>query len=83
MDRRRFIGGIAGSLALAGCGGGSDAPASIPGDASPSGGLVRRMVVYDHEEVREATAMGQEIRSRRDGDDPSYRFLTSRKWGEA
>jgi len=46
-------------------------------------GLVRRMVVYDHEEVREATAMGQEIRSRRDGDDPSYRFLTSRKWGEA
>lgn len=47
MDRRRFIGGIAGSLALAGCGGGSDAPASIPGDASPPGGLVCRMAVGD------------------------------------
>lgn len=45
-------------------------------------GLVRRMVVYDHEEIREAKAMGQEIRSRRDADDPSYRFLTGRKWGE-
>lgn len=45
-------------------------------------GLVRRMVVYDHEEIREATSMGQEIRSTRDADDPSYQFLTHRKWGE-
>lgn len=46
-------------------------------------GIVHRMVVYDHEEVRDVTPMGQQIRSRRDGDDPSYRFLTSRKWGQA
>lgn len=45
-------------------------------------GLLRRMVVYDHEEIREATPMGQEIRSTRDAQDPSYRFLTSRKWRE-
>ena len=44
--------------------------------------IARRMVVYDHEEAREAIPMGQEILSRRDGDDPSYRFLTARKWGE-
>jgi len=42
--------------------------------------IARRMVVYDHEEVRPVTAMGQEIRSRRDGQDPSYQFLTGRKW---
>ncbi len=44
--------------------------------------IARRMVVYDHEEVREAAPMGQEIRSTRGADDPSYGFLTSRKWGE-
>lgn len=46
-------------------------------------GLLRRMVVYDHEEIREVTPMGQEIRATRGADDPSYRFLTGRKWGEA
>ncbi len=46
-------------------------------------GIVHRMVVYDHEEVRQATAMGQVIRSTRDANDPSYRFLKSRKWGES
>lgn len=45
-------------------------------------GLVKRMVVYDHEEMREAAPMGQEIRSTRGADDPSYQFLTSRKWGD-
>jgi SnoaL-like domain len=44
--------------------------------------IVRRMVVYDHEEVRDVTSMGQEIRSTRDADDPSYGFLTARKWGD-
>jgi ketosteroid isomerase-like protein len=45
-------------------------------------GLVRRMVVYDHEEIREARAMGQAIRSTRDASDPSYQFLQGRKWGD-
>lgn len=45
-------------------------------------GIVHRMVVYDHEEIREATPMGQAIRSTRDAKDPSYQFLKSRKWGE-
>jgi hypothetical protein len=44
--------------------------------------IVRRMVVYDHEEVRDVTAMGQEIRSQRGPGDPSYGFLTGRKWGD-
>lgn len=44
--------------------------------------ISRRMVVYDHEEVRPATPMGQQIRSSRDGSDPSYGFLTARKWQE-
>jgi len=45
--------------------------------------IARRMVVYDHEELRDAVPMGQEIRSTRDAADPSYSFLTSRKWNEA
>lgn len=45
--------------------------------------IARRMVVYDHEEMRDVAPMGQEIRSTRDADDPSYGFLTSRKWGDA
>jgi SnoaL-like domain len=44
--------------------------------------VVQRMVVYDHEEVRDVTPMGQEIRSTRGPDDPSYGYLTHRKWGE-
>jgi hypothetical protein len=40
-------------------------------------GLVKRMVVYDHEDMREATPMGQEIRSTRDANDPSFRFLAN------
>jgi SnoaL-like domain len=44
--------------------------------------IARRMVVYDHEELREVAPMGQEIRSARDGTDPSYSFLTARKWGD-
>jgi hypothetical protein len=40
------------------------------------------MVVYDHEELREVVPMGQEIRSTRDGSDPSYGFLTARKWSD-
>jgi len=43
-------------------------------------GIANRMVVYDHEEVRDVQPMGQEMRSRRDGEDPSYQFLTHRKW---
>lgn len=46
-------------------------------------GIVRRMVVYDHEDLREAHPMGQEIRSTRDAQDPSYQFLTTRQWGDA
>lgn len=38
-------------------------------------GLLRRTVVYDHESIREATPMGQEIRSTRDRSDPSYSVL--------
>ncbi|MEZ5744577.1 MAG: nuclear transport factor 2 family protein [Sphingomonadaceae bacterium] len=38
-------------------------------------GLSKRMVVYDHEEIRPVTPMGQEIRSTRDGSDPSYAIL--------
>jgi hypothetical protein len=45
--------------------------------------IARRMVIYDHEEMREVTPMGQEIRSTRDAADPSYGFLTARKWGDA
>jgi len=45
-------------------------------------GLVRRMVVYDHEDIRPSTPMGQEIRSTRDAADPSYSVMTSRKWGD-
>ncbi len=45
--------------------------------------IAKRMVVYDHEEMREATPMGQKIRSTRDAGDPSYQFLTRRKWGAA
>lgn len=39
-------------------------------------GLVRREVVFDHEEVREANDMGRALNSTRDGNDPSYRVLT-------
>lgn len=45
--------------------------------------IVKRMVVYDHEDLREASPMGQKIRSTRDAQDPSYSYLTSRKWGDA
>ncbi len=45
--------------------------------------ILRRMVVYDHEELRDAVPMGQEIRSTRDAADPSYGFLNTRKWGDA
>ena len=45
--------------------------------------IVRRMVVYDHEEVRDVAPMGQEVRSTRGADDPSYGYLTARKWGDA
>ena len=38
-------------------------------------GLAKRVVVYDHESIREVTPMGQEIRSRRDRNDPSYAVL--------
>lgn len=38
-------------------------------------GLARRKVVYDHEEIRDVTPMGQEIRSTRDRNDPSYEVL--------
>jgi hypothetical protein len=38
-------------------------------------GLARRVVVYDHESIREVTPMGQEIRSTRDRTDPSYSVL--------
>ena len=41
-------------------------------------GIVRRMALYDHDEVRDVTPMGQPIRSTRDGDDPSYKFLSRR-----
>lgn len=44
--------------------------------------IARRMAVYDHEETRNVTPMGQEIRSTRGADDPSYGFLKGRKWGE-
>jgi hypothetical protein len=44
--------------------------------------IARRMVVYDHEELRDAVPMGQEIRSTRGADDPSYGFLIHRKWGD-
>ena len=45
-------------------------------------GIVHRMVVFDHDERREVTPLGMEARSTRDAEDPSYQFLTSRKWGE-
>ncbi len=40
--------------------------------------IARRMVVYDHEEMRPASPMGQPIRSARDRTDPSYSFLKGR-----
>jgi hypothetical protein len=45
--------------------------------------ITNRMVVYDHEEVRDVKPMGQQIRSARDASDPSYGFLTARQWGDA
>jgi SnoaL-like domain len=45
--------------------------------------IVGRMVVYDHEDLRAAQPMGQQIRSTRGADDPSYQFLTARKWRDA
>ena len=45
--------------------------------------IVHRMVLYDHEDLREVHPMGQPIRSTRDAQDPSYQFLTRRKWGDA
>jgi hypothetical protein len=38
-------------------------------------GIVHRMMVYEHEEIREVTPMGLTIRSSRDRSDPSYAFL--------
>ena len=38
-------------------------------------GLVRRVVVYDHESIREVTPMGQPLRGARDRTDPSYAVL--------
>ena len=38
-------------------------------------GLASRTVVYDHEEIRPVTPMGQELRSTRDRSDPSYAVL--------
>ena len=38
-------------------------------------GLLRRMVVFDHDEIRPVTPMGQEVRSTRDKSDPSYAVL--------
>ena len=46
-------------------------------------GIVHRKVVFEHDEIREVTSAGQEPRSTRDGTDPSYQFLTSRKFGDA
>jgi hypothetical protein len=46
-------------------------------------GIVRRMVVFEHDEMREVTPANQEARSTRDASDPSYEFLTARKWGDA
>jgi hypothetical protein len=44
-------------------------------------GIVHRMVVFEHDERREVTPLGMELRSTRDANDPSYEFLKSRKWG--
>ena len=44
-----------------------------------SWGLLKRMVVYDHDEIRPVTPMGQEIRSTRDASDPSYAVLGDRE----
>jgi len=44
--------------------------------------ILRRMVVFEHDERREVTPIGQDMRSSRDGEDPSYRFLTARQWGD-
>lgn len=46
-------------------------------------GIVHRKVVFEHEEMREVSPMGMDLRSTRDADDPSYQFLTNRKWGDA
>lgn len=45
-------------------------------------GILHRMVVFDHEEMRQTQPMGMEMRSTRDGSDPSYQFLTSRSFGD-
>jgi hypothetical protein len=45
-------------------------------------GIVQRKVVFEHDEIREVTSAGQEPRSTRDGSDPSYQFLTSRRFGD-
>jgi hypothetical protein len=38
-------------------------------------GIVRRRVVFDHDEVREVTPVGQELNYTRDRADPSYAFV--------
>jgi SnoaL-like domain len=38
-------------------------------------GITRREVVFDHEEIREVTPMGRELRFTRDRTDPSYPFV--------
>jgi hypothetical protein len=38
-------------------------------------GLVRREVVFDHDEIREVVPTGRASRAARDGNDPSYRVL--------
>ncbi len=41
-------------------------------------GLLHRVVVFDHEEVREVQAMGRASRAARDTSDPSYAVLRGR-----
>ncbi len=42
-------------------------------------GLLRRVVVFDHEEIREVTPMGRELRFTRDRNDLSYAVLPGAK----
>ena len=41
-------------------------------------GLLRRLTVFDHDEVREVTPRGQSSRATRDRNDPSYAVLNCR-----
>jgi len=45
-------------------------------------GLVHRQFVYDHDEIREVSPLGQQSAAARDTSDPSYQVLSARKWGQ-